>query len=441
MNTQDIAVIVLAAGKGTRMKSDLPKVLHPMAGMPMLGHVLHATRTLKPAKTVVITGYGAEKVEDYCRTHFPETEFARQTEQLGTAHAIMMAEDALRDFTGTAVIVYADIMLSTRPDVLPTLMEQHSSNANGLTLLTANVPNPTGLGRIFLKNNVIVNVEEKDCTPEQRAITTVNPAIHAIPAPLLFKLLKLVKNDNAQKEYYLPDIIALAHQNGAPVITAEVASDRAELGMNSRAEVAEMEAVWQTRKRNEAMAAGVTLVDPKTVYFSADTEITPDVTIHQNVIFGPGVKIETGATVLPFCHIEGAHIMSGANVGPFARIRPTSVVGANAKVGNFVELKNTTLGTKASAGHLTYLGDAEVGEHTNIGAGTITANYNHKTHAKAKTVIGNHASTGSNTVLIAPVTLGNSAYTGAGTVVRKNVDDNTLVFTTPDLITKTGYSK
>ncbi|TKW60583.1 MAG: bifunctional UDP-N-acetylglucosamine diphosphorylase/glucosamine-1-phosphate N-acetyltransferase GlmU [Blastochloris viridis] len=441
MNTHDIAVIVLAAGKGTRMKSDLPKVLHPMAGMPMLGHVLHAARTLNPSKTVVITGYGAEKVEDYCQKHFPEAEFARQTEQLGTAHAIMQAESVLKDFTGTAVIVYADIMLSTRPDVLPTLMEQHSSNSNGLTLLTANVPNPTGLGRIFLKNNIIVNVEEKDCTPDQRKITTVNPAIHAIPSPLLFKLLKLVKNDNAQKEYYLPDIIALAHQNGAPVITAEVPSDRAELGMNSRAEVAEMETVWQTRKRAEAMAAGVTLVDPKTVYFSADTEIAPDVTIHQNVVFGAGVKIETGATILPFCHIEGAHLQRGANVGPFARIRPTSVVGENAKVGNFVELKNATMGAKASAGHLTYLGDATVGEHTNIGAGTITANYNHKTHAKAKTVIGNNASVGSNSVLVAPVTLGDGAYTGAGTVVRKNVEEGSLVFTTPDLITKTGYSK
>lgn len=441
MKTSEIAVIVLAAGKGTRMKSELPKVLHPMAGMPMLGHVLHAARTLNPTKTVVITGYGAEKVEDYCQTHFPECTFARQEQQLGTAHAILQAEAALSDFTGTAVIVYADIMLSIRPDVLPTLMEQHRSNQNGLTLLTANVPNPTGLGRIFLQKGVVVNVEEKDCTTEQRAITTVNPAIHAVPAPLLFKLLKQVKNDNAQKEYYLPDIIALAHQNGATVITAEVSCVRPELGMNSRAEVAEMEAVWQNRKRQDMMTAGVTLVDPSTVYFSADTVIEPDVILHPNVILGAGVHIQSGATILPFCVLEGCTIQRGANVGPFARIRPTTVVGENAKVGNFVELKNTTLGTKASAGHLTYLGDASVGEHTNIGAGTITANYNHKTHAKAKTVIGNHASVGSNSVLVAPVTLGDGAYTGAGTVVRKDIEDGTLVFTTPDLITKTGYSK
>ncbi|RYG60426.1 MAG: UDP-N-acetylglucosamine diphosphorylase/glucosamine-1-phosphate N-acetyltransferase [Alphaproteobacteria bacterium] len=439
--TSNIAVIILAAGKGTRMKSAMPKVLHPMAGMPMLGHVLHAAKSLNPAKTVVITGYGADDVEAYATKNFEGVTFARQTEQLGTAHAIMQAEDALKGFTGTAVILYADIMLGTRSDVLPTLMEQHSANSTGLTLLTANVSNPTGLGRIFLQGGIVVNVEEKDCTPEQRRVTTVNPAIHALPAPLLFSLLHQVKNDNAQKEYYLPDIIALAHKAGSTVVTAEVACERPELGMNSRAEIAEMETVWQNRKRAAFMASGVTLNDPATVYFSADTVIEPDTSIHQNVIFGPGVTIKTGATILPFCHLEGCTVNGGANVGPFARIRPTTVVGENAKVGNFVELKNTTLGTKASAGHLTYLGDATVGSHTNIGAGTITANYNHKTHAKAKTVIGDNASTGSNTVLIAPVTLGNGAYTGASTTLRKNVDDNTLVFTAPDLIVKSNYSK
>ena len=441
MSTQDIAVIILAAGKGTRMKSTMPKVLHPMAGMPMLGHVITAAQSLNPAKTVVITGYGAEDVEAYATQNFNNVQFARQTEQLGTAHAIMQAEAALAGFTGTAVILYADIMLGTREDVLPTLMEQHKANATGLTLLTANVANPTGLGRIFLQNGIVVNVEEKDCTPEQRSITTVNPAIHALPAPLLFSLLHQVKNDNAQKEYYLPDIIALAHKAGSTVVTAEVACERPELGMNSRAEIAEMETVWQNRKRAAFMAAGVTLTDPSTVYFSADTRIEPDVTIHQNVIFGSKVTIETGATVLPFCHLEGVLIQSGANVGPFARIRPGSTVGKNAKVGNFVELKNTALATKASVGHLSYLGDATVGSHTNIGAGTITANYNHKTNAKAKTVIGDNASTGSNTVLVAPVTLGNGAYTGASTTVRNNVEDNTLVFTAPDPIIKSGYTK
>jgi bifunctional UDP-N-acetylglucosamine pyrophosphorylase/glucosamine-1-phosphate N-acetyltransferase len=441
MTTTPTAVIILAAGKGTRMKSAMPKVLHPMAGTPMLGHVLTATQTLNPAKTVVITGYKAEDVEAYCTANFPNTTFARQTEQLGTGHAIMQAEEALKDFTGNVVIVYADIMLSTRPDVLPVLMEQHTSNGSGLTMLTANVPNPTGFGRVFIENGVLISVEEKDCTAAQRLITTVNPCVFALSAKLLFKLLAQVTNNNAQKEYYLTDIIGLAHQNGAPVIAAEVPAERSEIGMNSRAEIAEMEALWQSRKRTAMMQSGVTLVAPATVWFAADTVIAPDVTIHQNVVFGPGVTIETGATVLPFCHLEGVHIKSGANIGPFTRIRPGSEVGENAKVGNFVELKNTTLGEKASAGHLAYLGDTTVGHHTNIGAGTITANYNHKTHAKAKTVIGNNASTGSNTVLIAPVTLADGVYTGASTTIRKNVEEDTLVFTAPDIITKSGYSK
>ena len=437
----NIAVIVLAAGKGTRMKSTMPKVLHPMAGQPMLWHVLSAAQSLNPVKTVVITGYGAQEVEDFATAQFPGTLYARQTEQLGTGHAVMQAKAQLADHTGPIVILYGDIMLSTRTDVLPTLLKSHADAPKGLTLLTAQVENPTGFGRVFKENGFLINVEEKDCTPEQRLVTTVNPCIYAVDGPLLWKLLDQVGNHNAQNEYYLTDILQLAAEGGHAVNTESVPAERAEIGMNSRGEIAEMTTLWQSRKRKEMMLNGVTLTDPATVWFSADTVIAQDVTIGQNVVFGTGVTIESNATILPFCHLEGCTIKSGANVGPFARIRPTSVVEENAKVGNFVELKNTTLGEKSSAGHLTYLGDATVGHHTNIGAGTITANYNHKTHAKAKTVIGNEASIGSNSVLVAPVTLGNGAYTGASTTVRKSVEDHTLVFTSPDLITKTGYTK
>ena len=434
------AVIILAAGKGTRMKSAMPKVLHPMAGQPMLWHVLNAAQSLKPAKTVVITGYGADDVEAFATQHFPGTLFARQTEQLGTGHAVMQAKAQLADHTGPIVILYGDIMLSTRADVLPTLIAEYNT-APGLTLLTAQVDNPTGFGRVFKQNGFLINVEEKDCTPEQRLITTVNPCIYAVDGPLLWNLLDKVTNHNAQQEYYLTDILQLAAGGGHPVSTHSVAAERSEIGMNNRAEIAEMTQLWQTRKRREMMLNGVTLTDPATVWFSPDTTIEADTTIGQNVVFGPGVRILSGANILPFCHLEGCTIKGGANIGPFARLRPTTVVEEGAKVGNFVELKNTTLGEKSSAGHLTYLGDATVGHHTNIGAGTITANYNHKTHAKAKTVIGDNASTGSNTVLVAPVTLGNSAYTGAATTVRNNVDNDALVLSVPEVLTKPNYSK
>jgi len=437
----NIAVIVLAAGKGTRMKSHLPKVLHPVAGQPMLWHVLSATQSLKPNRTVVVTGYGAEDVEDWCTKAFPGTEYIRQTEQNGTGHAVMQVKPLLKDHTGPIVIVYGDIMLSAREDVLPTLMQHHAENTHGFTLLTANVANPTGLGRIFKNKGHLVNVEEKDCTAEQKAITTVNPAIHAVHGPLLWQLLAQVKNDNAQKEFYLTDIIGLAAQSGARVIAAEVPAERAELGMNNRAEIAEMEELWQHRKRTQMMLAGVTLTAPHTVWFSADTEIAPDTTIGQNVVFGPGVMVEEGATILPFCHLEGCTVQKGAIVGPFARIRPTTVIGPKAKVGNFVEIKNTTLGNGSKANHLTYLGDTTVGDDVNLGACTVTANYSKKTGKKSRTVIGSHSSTGAGTLLVAPVTMAEHSYTGAGTTLREDTEPASLTTTTVQNKVKKNYSR
>jgi len=443
MKTQEsspLAVIILAAGKGTRMKSSLVKVLHPYLGMPMLWHSLQAAQTLKPTRTVVITGHQADDVEAFCSKHFPGTEFARQNEQRGTGHAVRQAEPLLKTHQGPVVIIYADIMLATRPDVLPTLMQRHAANAQGLTLLTARVENPTGLGRVFMKNGALVNVEEKDCTPEEKSVTTVNPCIYAVGGPLLFDLLGKVTNRNAQNEYYLTDIIELAHRGNHPVIATEVACARPELGMNSRAEIAAMENLWQQRKRSEMMAAGVTLTDPATVWFSVDTEVEADVTIGQNVVFGPGVRVEGGAAILPFCHLEGATIRSGATVGPFARLRPTTEIGENAHIGNFVEIKNSRVGAATKAGHLSYVGDATVGADVNFGAGTITANYNKKTGKKSRTVIGSHSSLGSHTVLVAPVTLAPHTTTGAGTVVRADTEAHSLVVSQPPQKVKPGYS-
>ena len=439
--TAPTAVIILAAGKGTRMKSAMPKVLHPIAGVPMLHHTIQAARNLNPARIVVVTGFEAAMVETDVTTSFPDLPitFARQTEQNGTGHAVLQAAESLKDFTGTILIFSGDSTLPARPDVLPALMQEHAGH--DLTILTADVKDPTGYGRVFHKKGQLVVVEQKDCNEAEQQVTTVNTSFYAVESTTLWSLLAKLQPNNAQKEYYLTDIVALGGAAGLRIGMVSIPMEREEIGMNNRAEIAQMETLWQNRKRLEMMLNGVTLLDPATVYFAPDTRIEPDVVIHQNVVFGPAVTIKTGATILPFCHLEGCVIHGGSNIGPFARVRPTTEVGPNAKVGNFVELKNTTLGEKASAGHLTYLGDATVGHHTNIGAGTITANYNHKTHAKAKTTIGNNASTGSNTVLVAPVTLADGAYTGASTVIRKSLPEDTLAFSAPEVLTKSNYSK
>lgn len=436
-----LAVVVLAAGKGTRMKSSMPKVLHPVAGAPMLHHALKAAQSLKAEKTVVITGFGAEEVESNVSKYFPQAVFARQTEQKGTGHAVQQAHKALKDFTGTILIFSGDSTLPTRPDVLPELLRTHTEEGNALTVLTADVPNPTGYGRVFKKGGKLVNVEHKDCSEAERKITTVNTSFYAVESKILWPLLNKIKPENAQNEYYLTDIIALAGAAKHKVGMACLPMEREEIGMNSRAEIAQMEALWQTRKRHEMMAAGVTLQDPSTVYFSHDTVIAADVSIGPNVVFGPGVTIESNVNILPFCHIEGAHVHSGARIGPFARLRPGTVVKEEAHIGNFVELKNTTLGKKSNANHLSYIGDATVGDDTNLGAGTITANYNHFTKEKFKTKIGNHVSTGALTSLVAPVTVGNDVYIGAGTTLRKDVEANTLVVTLATTKTKSNYRK
>lgn len=435
----NLAVIVLAAGKGTRMKSALPKVLHGFAGRPMLGHLLAALQPLKPTRTVVVTGFGAEAVEAYCNTNFPGTEFVRQTEQNGTGHAVQVCAPLLVGHEGPVVIVYGDIMLNIRPDVLPKLMAEHAQNAKGLTLLAANVNNPTGFGRLFYNHGTLVSIEEKDCDDAQRAITTVNPCIYAIHGPALWPLLQQLHANNAQKELYLTDIIELAPKSGLGVVMRDVVAEREEVGVNSRAELAAMDALWQSRKRKALMDSGVTLVGPETCFFSHDTQIGPDSTVGPFVVCGEGVAVAGGCVVKPYTHLEQCNVGEACQIGPFARLRPGADLAEQVHVGNFVEIKNSTLGAGTKANHLTYVGDASVGAGANLGAGTITANYNHHTKQKQRTVIGEGASTGSGTVLVAPATLGNFATTGANTVVRGVVGEHELLADKPGQIRKWPY--
>lgn len=436
-----LAVVVLAAGKGTRMKSELPKVLHPVAGSPMLGHLLYAVEGIKPDRVVVVTGYAADKVEDYVTSTFGKrlkVSFARQTEQRGTGHAVQCALAALKGFDGTVIMLYGDVLMGCQ--TLGDLMKEHAANRNGLTLQSAVVDDPTGLGRIFKKGGRVVNVEEKDCTPAERKVKTANPGIYAIPAKALTKLLPLLKPQNAQKELYLTDIIALApkHKLKVKVVPMEGIA-RAEMGINDRMELARMEALMQSRLRAHHLKNGVTMADPNTVYFSSPDGISNDVVIHQHVVIGPDVVIESGVTILPFCHLEGCTIKAGARVGPFARLRPGSVIGKGAHIGDFVEIKNSTIGDNTNVNHLAYIGDADIGSGGNMGAGTITANYNHVTKQKFRTKIGDRVSTGSLTSLVAPVTVGDDAYIGAGSTIRKDVPKGSLAVTKGETVTKANY--
>jgi bifunctional UDP-N-acetylglucosamine pyrophosphorylase/glucosamine-1-phosphate N-acetyltransferase len=437
----NLAVLILAAGKGTRMKSELPKVMHGYAGRPMLGHLLAGIKTLNPKQIAVVTGFGAEAVESYCNEAFPGCTFIRQTEQKGTGHAAQIAKSVLSHHEGPILILYGDVMLTTRLDVLNAIQTITQTNQSGLNLLAAEVDNPNNLGRLFYQNGQLLNIEEKDCTPEQRKIKTANPGIYTIHGPALWPLLDQLTPNNAQKELYLTDIIGLAGQAGLSVKMETVIAERPEMGINSRLELAAYDALYQNRRRVQAMNAGATLILPETIYFSYDTELEPDTTVGPFVTFGPGVHIASHTTILPFSHLEGTTIHSNARIGPFARLRPNTHIHEGAHIGNFVEIKNATIGSTSKANHLSYVGDADVGTNVNLGAGTITANYNRKTGKKSRTTIGNHASTGSGTVLVAPVTLADHSYTGANTVVRKDTEPFSLTAAAVENISKSNYSK
>jgi len=425
MTDTPLAAIILAAGKGTRMKSDLHKVLHPLAGRPMLGHLIDAVEALGGERTVVVAGAGREQIEQFALPL--GLSVAIQAEQLGTAHAVLQAQRALEGFEGDMLILYGDVPLVTTETMARMVARLHEADAPAVVVLGFRPQETLSYGRILAEHGRILKmVEHKDASIEERAVNLCNSGLMAVRSADLWRLLAKVGNQNAAGEYYLPDVVMLANEEGR--VSAVIETDAHEVaGVNSRAELAEVESLWQTRRRARAMADGASLIAPETVWFAWDTRIGRDVTIGPNVVFGPEVAIADRVTIHAFCHIEGASVESGAIVGPYARLRPGAEIGADAHVGNFVEIKKAKLGQGAKANHLTYIGDAEVGAKANIGAGTITCNYDG--FGKYPTKIGANAFIGSNTALVAPVTVGNGAITGAGSVITKDVPADALAVT------------
>lgn len=432
-----LAVVILAAGKGSRMKSDLAKVLHSIAGEPMLGHIIKAAQHLKPTRLIVVTGHSAAHVEAYITDTFTGVDTVRQTEQLGTGHAVQQTEELLADFNGDVLVLYGDVLFASK-ERLEHLVKAHNNSANALTMLTATTEDCTGLGRIIRDKNGAYTgiVEHKDCTPDQLKVTEVNLGTFMLDKTLMFTLLKHVKNSNAQGEYYLTDIISLAIADGHGVEAIPFPAARALMGVNNRIELSQAEAYFQNIIRHQHMANGVTLADPSSVFFTTDTHIENDVTIEPNVIFGPHVHIGKGCTIKAFSHIEGATMAENCTIGPFARVRPGSEFAADVNIGNFVETKKATLAKGAKVKHLSYMGDVSLGENTNTGAGTILANYDHHKKLKHISTIGANVAIGANSVIVSPVTIGDNVKIGACTVVRNNIDDDTLVAAKTDLIQK-----
>ena len=429
------SVIILAAGKGTRMESDLPKVLHHLAGAPMLLHVMKSSATLEPERLVIIAGHGADAVSAVAHDYNETAQVVLQSEQLGTGHAVSQAKSALADCTGDVIVLYGDTPF-VRPETLQALLAARKTA--DIVVLGFQAANAGRYGRLVMQGSAVLRiVEYKDASEQERAITFCNSGVICAKADVLFSLLEAVGNDNASKEYYLTDIVQLANDRNFSV--AAVHCDEAEtMGINSRAELAQAEASFQSRTRMEMMALGVSLTAPETVYFAYDTVLGRDSQVEPNVVFGPGVTVETGARIRAFSHLEGCHISSGAVVGPYARLRPGTELAENVRIGNFVEIKNARIEDGAKVNHLSYIGDANIGEASNIGAGTITCNYDGV--GKHHTEIGASVFIGSNTMLVAPVTVGDAAMTASGSVITKNVEPGALAIARSEQSNKPGLA-
>ena len=435
--SRPLAAIILAAGKGTRMKSDLHKVLHPIAGRPMVEHLLESVETLGAERIVVVVGDRREQLE---KALAGRVEFAVQEPQLGTGHAVLQAREALAGFEGDVLLLSGDVPF-IRPSTMRAMLDAlHGGADPAAVVLGFRPPDAAAYGRIVAgpDGRVARIVELRDANDEERAIGLCNSNLFAVRSGDLWTLLEGVRNDNSQSEYYLTDIVAIGAAAGRTTLLIE--GEPAEsIGPNSRSEFALAESAWQARRRSEAMAEGATLIAPETVWFAFDTRLGRDVTIEPNVFFGPGVSIADGVRIRAFSHIEGATIAAGAEIGPYARLRPGTIVGEKAKIGNFVETKKAKLGAGAKANHLTYLGDAEVGAGANVGAGTITCNYDG--YFKYGTVIGENAFIGSNSALVAPVSIGAGAIVGAGSVVTKDVEADALALARGAQEVKPGWAK
>jgi bifunctional UDP-N-acetylglucosamine pyrophosphorylase/glucosamine-1-phosphate N-acetyltransferase len=418
--TRPRAAIILAAGQGTRMKSPLPKVLHPVGGRAMLDHAIDAAQALGCQKIVVVVGAHSPEVRAHVVKRLGEAAIAVQDPPLGTGHAVRAAEQTLAGFDGDVVVTYGDVPLLKAADIEPVF------NPEGLTVIGFEARDPGAYGRLILDGDALAAITEaKEASPEVLAITACNSGVMAAPADLLFALLADVRNDNAKGEYYLTDVVELARKAGRPTRAVFAAEDSV-MGVNSQAELAQAEALFQSVQRDAFLAAGVTMAAPDTVHFAWDTQVGGGTVIEPFVVFGPGAVIEGGARIRSFSHIEGARVASGAEVGPYARLRPGADLAEGVKIGNFVEVKNVKMAAGAKANHLAYLGDGSIGAAANIGAGTIFCNYDG--FNKAQTEVGAGAFVGSNSSLVAPVVIGDGALIASGSVITEDVPADALAF-------------
>ena len=414
-------IIILAAGQGSRMDSDRPKVLHELGGAPLLVHAMKAGGALSPDAMVVVVGVGAPDVTAAALDWNPDAQVVSQAEQLGTGHAVRQAQSALAGAPGDTLVLYGDTPFLTA-ETLQAMLDARARHA--VVVLGFRPADPGRYGRLVMAGDMLERIVEfKDADPATRTIGLCNSGVVACDTALLFDLLADVSRANAADEYYLTDIVGLARARGLPAGVVECPEDQT-LGINTRAELSSAQALLQARMRADAQADGVTLIAPDTVHFAHDTVIGRDAVVEPNVVFGPGVTVESGARIRSFSHLEGCHVSRGAIVGPFARLRPGAELAEDVHVGNFVEVKNAIIAEGAKVNHLSYIGDADIGERTNIGAGTITCNYDGV--FKHRTVIGKAAFIGSNTMLVAPVTVGNRAMTATGAVITQDVPDGAL---------------
>lgn len=437
MTVRSCLSIILAAGLGTRMKSDLPKVMHEIGGLPLVGHVLKALQEAGSERISVVTGPDMPELEKLVYDLVPTARCYVQKERLGTAHAALAARDSLEKPADDVLVLFGDTPLVTSRTI--STVRQALQNGADLVVLGFETKNPSGYGRLLAKDGQLVAIrEEKDATEAERQITFCNSGIMAFAGEHALSLLTEIGNENAKGEFYLTDAVEIANKRGLKV--AAVRGTEVETqGINTRMQLASCENDFQRQKRLAAMENGVTLLAPHTVFFSHDTFIEPDVTIEQNVVFGPGVKVAKGATIRAFSHLDEAHVGAGSVVGPYARLRPGTVLGADTRVGNFVEVKNATFGPGAKANHLSYIGDASVGSRSNIGAGTITCNYDG--YLKHRTEVGAGSFVGSNSTLVAPVKLGNGAFVAAGSVITDDVSRDSLALGRSKQVVKDGRAK
>lgn len=431
------AAVILAAGQGTRMKSPTPKVLHRLAGRTLLDHAIDAAEGLGCERIVVVVGAHSPQVGESARKRLGGGATVIQDPPLGTGHAVLAAKDALADFDGDVVVTYADCPLTTAPVIAP--LFDLLAQGTDVAVLGFDAANPTGYGRLIIApGHVLLRiVEEKEADDATKQVKHCNSGVLAADRSTLFSLLADVRNDNARGEYYLTDVVGLAHDRELST-RAAFAPEASVQGVNSQAELAAAEAVWQRARRRALMVEGVTMPAPETVHLSWDTQVAGGAVVEQFVVFGPGVSVAAGAVIKAFSHLEGATVGEGALIGPYARLRPGAEIGPEAHIGNFVEVKKVKVGAGAKANHLSYLGDGSIGEKANIGAGTIFCNYDG--FEKFETHVGKGAFIGSNSALVAPVRVGDGAMTGSGSVITKDVEDGALALSRTEQTAKAGWA-